>query len=173
MQDSQTGRILAVVIRSCRFGYAAFEVTGRLLDYGITGFHSRAEARRRVQGLLKRFHPAILSINAGGTRGPRRKWRMSSVMRMVRRESQRASVRVAVMSARDLRAFFHQHEKTNKYDVALLITSWLPEVAWKFPPRPKFYDPEPWILASFDAIILGEAYLNLTMRCGARPQFER
>jgi hypothetical protein len=79
-------------------------------------------------------------------------------------ESQRASVQVVVTSGRNLQAFFHRHEKTNKYDCALLITSWFPEVAWKLPPRPKFYDPEPWIMASFDAIILGAAHLNLTTR---------
>ncbi len=66
---------------------------------------------------------------------------------------------VAVISARELRAFFRQHGKTNKYDFAVVAAARFPELAWKLPPKPKFYDPEPWVMTCFDAVALAVAYI--------------
>jgi hypothetical protein len=78
---------------------------------------------------------------------------------MIGGQLRRMSVPVAVISARELRAFFRQHGKTNKYDFAVVAAAWFPELACRLQVKRKWYDPEPWVMTFFDAIALGTAYL--------------
>jgi len=80
---------------------------------------------------------------------------------MIREQSRSISAPVRVISSHELRTFFRQHEATNKYDFAVLAATWFPELSWKLPPKRAFYDPEPWVMTSIDAAILGAVYLNL------------
>jgi hypothetical protein len=168
MQNSQTGRLLAVVIRSGRFGYAAFETPARLLDFGVSRFGSRVEARNRIRSLLKTFQPSSITIDSGG-RNPLHK-RRAPIARMIRTESQTKSVQVTVISQRELRTFFRRHGTTNKYDFSVVAAGWYPELAWKLPPKRRFYHPEPWVMTGVDAVILGAAYLDLNQPFARKTQ---
>ncbi len=160
MNKTHAGRILAVDIRASRLGYAAFETPGRLLDVGVSRFGSPRSARSRVRTLLKRFRPAVLVLDTGTARGPRNQ-RHASIRKAVRSEARRGSVSIAVISGRTLRNFFAHHGKRNKFDIARLLGTWFPQLVRKVPPKRKCYDPEPWIMSSFDAVALGAAYLEL------------
>lgn len=159
MRYSQTCRILAVAIRSGRFGYAVFETPARLLDFGVSRFNSRPAARNRIRTLIRNFRPSIVAVDSGGKGATQRRWRRL-ISHMIRRQSRGASASVAVISARELRAFFRQYGKTNKYDFATAAAAWFPELTWKLPPKRMFYKPEPWVMTSVDAVLLGAAYLN-------------
>lgn len=55
-------RILAVDIRSRRFGYAVFETPAQLLDSGITRFASAETGAVRFAGLCKVFRPSLIVL---------------------------------------------------------------------------------------------------------------
>jgi hypothetical protein len=159
MQRSATGRILALVIRSGRFGYAAFELPAHLLDFGVSTFTSRAKARIRTQTLLTRFQPTSLVLSNGWSRR-NSKWR-KSISRMIHEQSRNASVPFTVISARELRVYFYQHGKRNKYDFAVVAATWFPDIQWKLQRKSRFYSPEPWKMTAVDAVILGAVHLRL------------
>lgn len=160
MHNSRRSRVLAVVVRSGRFGYATFETPTRLLDFGVSSFVSRLQARTRIRDWFMKFRVSVLVVDNGG-RGVNRNWRRV-IVRMIRRQARNAAVQVEVISPKELHAFFHEHGKTNKYEFADLVSSWFPELAWKVPPTPKFYDPEPSVMTRIDAVILGAVYLKST-----------
>jgi len=85
-----------------------------------------------------------------------------AIVRIARNEAKKRSIPVARLSDRTVRAFFRQYSCRDKYDVAALLATRFPDLAWRLPPRPKFYDPEPGPMLYFDSIALGLAYLERT-----------
>jgi hypothetical protein len=155
----QKSRILAIDLRESRFGYAALEMPGKLLDFGVATFNSPEEACRRLAILVRVFRPSVLVLDRGTGHGRRNKRRIRSILRMMRIQGQQASVSVAMISKKALRRFFVQQGARNKDATAQLLSSWFSKLLWKMPPKRKCYQTEWWIMAAFDAVALGVIYL--------------
>jgi hypothetical protein len=152
-------RILAVEIRAGRLGYAAFETPNRLLDFGAAWFDSSATARLRIASLLRIFRPSVLLLRKGSSHRSRKNTLRKSVARIVRSEGRKLSISIALMTDRVFDAYFERNSCRNKYNIAALLATWFPEIAWRLPPRRKFYEPEARAMLYFDAAALGAAYL--------------
>jgi hypothetical protein len=157
---TRTSRILAVDLRESRLGFAAIEMPNKLLEIGIPTFNSATGAKRRLLILLKAFKPSVLVLDRGSRRGKRNKRRLTKILRMMRNHGKLTSIRVEVISAMALRSFFAERGAYNKDDVADLLSGWFPSLSWKIPPRRKCYESERWVMAAFDAVALGVAYLS-------------
>jgi hypothetical protein len=168
MRKLYASRILAVNIRSRRFGYAVFEMPARFLDCGVSKFGSFRKAERRVAALFRMFRPSAIVLRKVTARNKRNSQRAKRIARIVRRQANRWSIPVTFVSERTLKAFFRRLGRNNKYDIAALVGNRFPEVAWKLPSRRKFYEPEPWAMTSFDAAALGAAYIEL-QNSNSRP----
>jgi hypothetical protein len=159
MGNIRQSRILAVVIQSGRFGFAAFETPDHLLDRGMARFDSPAKARRWFIRSLRTFRPSLVVLHRRGYRDPRSGQIAKATMRMARRQAKRASVPTTVISGRRLHEYWRREGKRNKYAVAALIASRFPELAPAVPVGRKCYEREPWLMMRFDAVALGAAYL--------------
>ena len=160
MSTTQSSRILAVEIRASRLGYAAFEIH-HLLDFGAAWFESSATATLRIAGLLRIFRPTVLVLRRVGLRGPRKIALWKSVARSAHSEARKLSIPVAHVTERAFQTYVESNSCRNKYDVAALLATWFPEIAWRLPPRRKFYQPEARAMLYFDAAALGAAYMGL------------
>ena len=161
MSDTKANRILAVEIRAGRLGYAVFETPNRLLDFGGAWFVSSFQARSRIARLLQIFRPSVIVVGSATARGLRKTPDHRLVVRIVRSEGRKLSISVARVSRRALMAYFKSQSYRNKYDRAVLIATWFPEIAWKLPTRRKFYEPEARAMIYFDATALGAVYMRL------------
>jgi hypothetical protein len=112
----------------------------------------------RISGFLTAFRPSVLVLR-GASRYRSRLWR--SVTRSAHREAGKRSIPVARVAQREVTEFFNRQSCRNKYDIAALVAAWFPEIAWRLPPRRKFYEPEPRAMLYFDSIALATAYIRL------------
>jgi hypothetical protein len=161
MSMNQPNRILAVEIRAARLGYAVFETPKQLQDFGAAWFASPRAARSRIARLLRLYRPSVFVLPGAGARYPRDMRVRKAIARIARDEIRKTAIPLVCVSERAFNSFFEQYSCRDKYDMAAAIASWFPELAWRVPLRPKFYDPEPRSMLYFDSIALGVAYLDL------------
>jgi DNA-binding XRE family transcriptional regulator len=161
MSTRQPNRILAVEIRSARLGYAVFETPRYLRDFGAAWFDSPAIARSRIARFLHFYRPSVLVLRGGNARYPRNMRMRRAAGRIARDEARKLAIPNVRVSEVEFSSVFEQYSCRDKYDVATVLVGWFPDLAWRLPPRPKFYDPEPRSMLYFDSIALGIAYLDL------------
>jgi hypothetical protein len=161
MSTTQHSRILAVEIRAARLGYAIFETPKHLRDFGCAWFDCPAIARSRIAHFLQFYRPSVLVLRGGSARYPRNMRKRKAVARIARDEARKLAIPSARVSEVEFSSSFEQYSCRDKYDVAAVLVAWFPDLAWRLPARPKFYDPEPRSMLYFDSIALGIAYLEL------------
>ena len=170
MSTKQPSRILAVEIRAARLGYAMFETHEHLRDFGTKSFDSAETARLRLSSLLLLFRPSILVLSGAGTRYPRDMPSRKVIVRIAKGEAKKLSIPVDRVSEKIFKSFFENYSCRNKYEVAAVLAGWFPELEWRVPRTPKFYEPEPRSMLYFDSIALGVAYQKYksgkTRTCG-------
>jgi hypothetical protein len=164
MSPIQTNRILAVEIRTARLGYAVLETSEYLQDFGAAWFNSPMAARSRMARLLRFYRPSVLVLRGGSARYPRNMRKRRVVARVARDEARKLDVPNARVSELEFSSFFKQYSCRDKYDTGAVLVGCFPELAWRLPSRPKFYDPEPRSMLYFDSIGLGIAYLEFSSK---------
>jgi hypothetical protein len=171
-QKSHDGRILAISLRSGRFGFAVFEGPDRLLDWGMVFYPlnngvQRASANKRVASLLTLFTPSLVVagrtrlLNVGNGSGVR------PILRSIRREASARMIPVRLMKSAEMRAVFRPLRATSKHEIASGLTEVFPELLCKLPPKRKIWETEHFRMVLFDAVALGFAYWQ---RYGERDQ---
>jgi len=168
MSTMQPNRILAVEIRAARLGYAVLEAPKQLRDFGAMLFPSSKTARRCIARLLRLYNPSVLVLHGAGSRYPRNMRSRKRTSRIARGEATKIAVPVALVSDRSFKSFFERHSCRDKYAVAATVARWFPVLAWRVPPMPRFYDPEPRQMIYFDSIALGLVYLECIREAGQR-----
>jgi hypothetical protein len=161
MSTTQTNRILAVEIRADRLGYAVLETPTQLRDFGTVWFESHVAARSRIARLIRFYQPSVLVLRGGIARYPRNMRKRKALARIARGEARKVAVPTARVSELEFSSFFEQYSCRDKYDVAAVLVGRFPDLSWRLPSRPKFYDPEPRPMLYFDSIALGATYLSL------------
>jgi hypothetical protein len=162
MSQTHVNRILVLDLRADRIGYAVFEASNRLLDYGASRFDSPGTAKARVSFLLRIFHPSVAVLRRVRSRSTRQNARWTCGLRIIRAELKRFAVPVKSVTERSLKQFFKEFGCRNKFEVAALLAQRYPELTWKLPRKRKAYEPEPWTMTYFDAISLGVVYIAST-----------
>jgi hypothetical protein len=81
------------------------------------------------------------------------------VTRIARDEARKFGIPIASITEQEFAAYFERHSCRDKYDIATVVAAQFPELAWRVPSQPKFYDPEPRSIRYFDSIALGIVYL--------------
>jgi hypothetical protein len=161
MSTREPNRILAVEIRAARLGYAVLEAPNQLRDFGAASFESFATARARIARLLRLYRPSILILRGGSARYPRNTGHRKAVARIARDEARKSAIPVARLTEQVFKTCFERYSCRDKYDVATVLATQFPDLGWRLPSKPKFYDPEPRSMIYFDSIALGYVYRKL------------
>src|SRR5579872_787390 len=102
-------RQLALEIRSRRFGFAVLQGTN-LLDWGVRSYPPGAagtkSAIKRIRFLLTLYAPSTVIARRTRRAKGESSGRASRIFEKIQNELQRRSIRFAVLSRRDVRAFF-------------------------------------------------------------------
>jgi hypothetical protein len=160
---SHERRILAIALRSRRFGFAVFEGPIRLLNWGMVFYPlnnpaQHAAASKRVASLLTLFAPSIIvvgktrKVNICDSSGIR------PILRLIRHKASSREIPVHLMTRAEVRPVFHTLHAKSKHEIASMLAQMFPELFCKLPPERKIWESEHPIMTMFDAVAFGFAY---------------
>ena len=136
-------RTLALAIRAQRFGYALFEGTDALLDWGVKS-HSLDKPlsfESSVADLQKQFEPSV-------------------VLALGLENVSTTAIPIRVVDESTLRQFFRGIFRKNKHEISEAVATRYPDLAWQLPPKRKTWQSEPCQQLIFDAASLGVFYFS-------------
>lgn len=160
---SHRHRILAIDLRPQRFGYAVFEGSKRLLDWGAANYRpggdaGAVKARRSAAKLVSIFNPSVIVVRTARRQSALGIADVKPILGAIQRVALSQGVPVRVLARNDVRKVFRtQHAKT-KHDIACRLTIMFPELLWKLPPKREIYESEASAMMIFDAVALGVTY---------------
>jgi len=151
-------RIVAIDLRSSRFGFAVFEGPERLLDWGVKNFRQGVNAVRipanvKLGELMDEFSPKAIVLLRRDIDTKAR----ASMREHVLREAEKRRIAVRFLSPRAVKSAFAGSNR-NKHTIAGAVIERLPELASRRPGPRKIWKPEDYRLRIFDAASLGLAY---------------
>lgn len=157
-------RILAIDLRSQRFGFAVLEGHTRLLDSGVKIF-SASKGRgdilqKRIHPLLALYLPAAVVVNLGSDAGRSSRVRSAKLLDVIRAEVEVQSAEFIVLTRPDIRRAFRQSGNRSKDEIAVFVAESFPDIGWKLPRRRKNWEKEHYDMTVFDAISVGLTYLT-------------
>ena len=141
MKNYPFRRTLTLAIRAKRFGYAVFEGTETLLDWGVKSHKTARQLSfaRHLENLQRQFTPAVMLARTA-------EW-VSEV-----------ALPVTLIEEFALRTFFLEANRTNKHEVSEAVARRYPDLAWQLPPKRKPWKTEPGRQLIFDAASLAVFY---------------
>ena len=157
-QANKHERIIAIDLRSSRFGFAVFEEPKRLLDWGIKNFRHGVDAVRvpatvKLGHLMDVFLPnaVVLMEREAETKG------RAGMREGLLREAKKRRIAVHFLSPREVKSAFVGSNR-NKYAVAAAVIEQFPELASRRPGERKIWKPEHYVIKIFGAAALGITY---------------
>jgi hypothetical protein len=161
--ESNDRRILAISLRSRRFGFAVFEGPNRLLDWGMVFYPlnndvQRAAASKRVASLLTLYIPSVVVVGRARPLNVRSGSGVCPILRSIRGESSSRMIPVQFMRTAVVKGVSRQFRAKSKHEIATMIAQMFPELLWKLPPKRRIWESEHPIMAMFDAVAMGFAY---------------
>jgi hypothetical protein len=159
-QANECKRIVAIDLRSSRFGFAVFEGPERLLDWGVKSFRQGVNAVRiptnvKLAELMDEFSPKTIVLLQRDIDTKKR----ASMREQLQREAEKRRIAIRLLSPRVVKSAFVGSNR-NKHTIAAAVIERLPELASRRPAARKFWRPEDYRLRIFDAASLGLAYFS-------------
>lgn len=155
MNSNSTVRLLALSPRRRKFGYAVFEGSSHLLDWGVRRW-SQADVLSGIEPLLRFHWPSIIVIKLKGHEGEPH---VALTCSLLRRTCGRGNIVVRCISVRVVRRYFAHFSSRTSHDIACRTAEWFPELEWNLPRKRAAWDCESHSVAAFDAIATGIAFL--------------
>ena len=157
-QANERKRIVAIDLRSSRFGFAVLEGPERLLDWGVKTFRQGVNAVQipanvKLGELMDEFSPRAIVLLQRDIDTKKR----ASMREQLLREAEKRNIAVRLVSPRAVKSAFAGSNR-NKHTIAGAVIERLPELASRRPGPRKIWKPEDYRLRIFDAASLGLAY---------------
>ena len=153
---NRRNRILAVDVRPRWLGFAVFDASTQLLDFGLMRARSPKIRELRFVRLIRMFLPRLILIHV-------RRKQQSRIVRSLARVPNLSHGFPIVMervSADKIRQHFRALGANNKDEVASLLARRFPQLSWKVPPPRKRWQHEHQNMPIFDAIGICLAHLE-------------
>ena len=146
-------RLLALEIRSWKFGYAVIE-GANVLDWGVCWFPTgeASIAVHRLAFLLKIYAPSMLIARRTRRANHESSKSAAQVLRSIGDDLKRRSKRFVVLARRDVQKFFAEQGCRNKREIAEVVANRFSQLNPRIPRLRKAWDPESGITAVFDAV---------------------
>jgi hypothetical protein len=158
MNATAPERVIALDLHPLSFGYALFEGSDELLDWGIKSFRHGVNAVKvpldvKLALLFDQYEPDMVVIKEP------RAATLTTPARAILDLTKRRRIPVRQISAELVRrAFADEHD--NKYQIASSIAKRCPELSPRLGPRRKVWEAEKYSMSIFDAAALGIAYFT-------------
>lgn len=158
-------RVLAVDPSPRGLGFAVIEHPLRLIAWGtreIYGRNRNCQSAAAVERLCAEYVPRLLALENGDAPTSRRRTRVRSLLRILRRRAAKRRLRVRLITPDTLRGIATGDPKATKRAVAVALTRRFPILAAELPRVRKSWMSEHPRMAVFDAIATGCAALPHT-----------
>lgn len=156
-------RLLALSARRHKMGYAAFEGSTRLLDWGVRscgdGGSVLKTARKRTDHLLRLYTPSVVVVKQINLR-QKNGQDIRPMLIAIRMECERRLVTLSSLRQEFVGQFFLEHACRTKHDISGLVAEWFPELAWILPPQRKPWEGESHSTIVFEAAATGITFLH-------------
>ena len=148
-----TSRVLAIDPTSKGFAFAVLEGPESLFDFGTVQLSSKDEAAylERIDGLFERYLPHGLIVEDPTGPGSRRAPRIANLIREIELIAWRRQVDCLRVSRGQVQEVFAE-SGTTKYEIALAISRWFPELEGRLPDSRKPWESEKEGMNVFDAV---------------------
>jgi len=169
MRPQERKRLLALEIRSSKFGYAVFDGPIELLDWGVRWFGEKTSSPMAAASDRTRF---LLNLHAPGTVVTRERnyfslgvnRRFAMIMRAIRIETRRHHAAFKVLTTHQVQRCFALHGCATKHEIATHLAKQFEVLSWRLPERRKPHNSEPRATVIFDAAATGVAFLEKSAR---------
>jgi hypothetical protein len=142
------------------FGYAFFEGTHSLIDWGVKSVRRRQKnlsSLRKVRELLAFYRPDALVLEDYQGRGSRRTKRIQTLINLITAHATEKRIAIASYSRSEVRACF---AVTTKRQIAEAIVREFPELEPRLPPIRKIWMSEDARKGIFDAAALAMTFFD-------------
>jgi len=162
-------RSLTLEVRTGKLGFAVFEGPASLLDWGVRTFEKgkrtfAPSVRDRVRVLFGFYTPFEIVLRAHTYHLKSHRNAYIAILKTIKSEARKHSIKVSILSGRQIRAAFAKQGEILKHEIALTVVRHFPELSWKLPQRRKFYQSERAAMLVFDAAATGIAYFRRQAR---------
>ncbi len=164
-------RTLSLDVRSKTLAYAVFEGSTQLLDFSVSGSTHSGFQARRVEKLVRKFQPEIIVLRKLSVGSSRDTPAARAAIKSIRSKARDLAVPVALVEKRLISETFLRHGKPTKHNIALLLATCFPALAWYVPRKRKPWMPEDRRMQYFDAAAAGMAYFASVGNAEAVQQF--
>jgi hypothetical protein len=153
-------RVLAIDLRNRRSGFAVFEGSRNLLDFGTTVLPSvPAEfAVNRFSDLLRISLPSIIVVRKDRWENISSDSNTRHSIEILTRESKTRGIQIQMLEQSAMNITFRNLGCETKAEISTALARIFPELVWQLPPRRKAWESEHPRQSVFDAIALGLAY---------------
>src|SRR5579883_3081302 len=111
--STSEGRLLSIEVRASCFGYATFQGSNQLLDYGASSPYplhgASGRAKKRLASVLSMLPPDLIVLKR-----PRGRVARHPLYRSLRQEAARRSIPVVIVTLEDVRRGFSIFRAGNK-----------------------------------------------------------
>jgi Holliday junction resolvasome RuvABC endonuclease subunit len=146
-------RVLSIDPTSRGFGFAVFEGSDYLIDWGVV--QARTDKNRkcldRIVKLIERYRPRTIIIEET-TRGSRRGQRVRQLLCSVEEYAGSIRIKVRRVLQQQVRQMYCETGAPTKHRIAKVIVERFPELGPHLPPPRKPWNSEAEVMAVFDAV---------------------
>lgn len=158
-------RVLSLEVRPTVVGFAVFDVSRQLMDYGRCTYRVPTDAlsrtvAARMSRLIERHQPSLVVTRQRAVRTVQARERVNTILRVVRREAGKRHTECRKVSSNAVRSLFASRGCTSKYGRAGLIARQFPQLSWKLPRKRKPWNREDSRMVIFDAAATVLTFLN-------------
>jgi hypothetical protein len=171
---SQPKPLIALEIRTSKFGFVVLEGPTRLLDWGVRWFGDgtlRSTVSDRITTLLRFYRPYVVVVRSRTYYSASRSNRFAKIVDTIRAEARRNSTKFKVLNPRRVRDHFASNGPATKHAIASAIARQFAELSWKLPNPRKPYQSEAPAMVIFDAAANGIAFLGEAALSNTEGQF--
>jgi len=159
------GRTIALEIRSRKFGFAVFEGSDKLLDWGVRSFGEDVEGFEstlsdRIRTLLAFYGPAALVIRDRELNSTANGRRVRLIIRTIKLIMKSRATRFYALTVKQVQDRFARGGSTTKHDIAKSLAERFEELSFKLPNKRKAYQSEAPAMLVFDAVATAIAFLE-------------
>jgi hypothetical protein len=160
---SLSGSVFAVHPTWSGFGWAVFDETGVLIEWGIASANQGRKLRlvNRFKRLLSRFEPAVLVIEAHEG-AQERADRIRKLYRAFVRVASGMGVETIIYDRETVAGILGVAPSASRHEVALRVAERLIELSHRIPRKRAFGAPEDPRQSLFDAAAVALTYITVT-----------
>lgn len=159
-------RIMAMVVRSQRLGFAVLEGALGLLEWRVVYYEKNTEAqiaaaKKKIAGLIHLHAPSVVVLCRTRLDHAHNAPRVDSVARAIKREAALRFIPVVTVKRAVVRDAFDGLGVRSREGVAATLATMFPELQPKLPSKRKIWHGEHAIMPMFDAVALAVAYWDI------------